>query len=139
MRRHTDDYLRSIPAFAACNDKQLAAISRLVETVDLPAGDIVVREGTFGQEAFLIVSGHAEVLRDGEIVATLGPGQYFGELSLLDRQPRNATVRMAEDGRVLSLSQRVFFTLLRDVPGLVDSLLTGLAQRVHQADTVGAR
>jgi CRP-like cAMP-binding protein len=136
-RSSPDDYLRAVPAFAACTDKQLAAISRLVETIDLPAGDVVVSEGTYGHEAFILVSGTAEVIRAGVPVATLEPGSCFGELSLLDHQPRNATVRMTTPGRVISLSQRVFFTLLRDVPGLVDALLTGLAQRVHQADVAG--
>lgn len=134
-RSSPDEYLRAVPAFAACTDKQLAAISRLVETIDLPAGDVVVREGTYGHEAFILVSGEAEVTRGGKQVATLTAGSYFGELSLLDHQPRNATVRMATEGRIISLSQRVFFTLLRDVPGLVDTLLTGLAQRVHEIDS----
>lgn len=129
-----DDYLRSLPMFRACTDKQMAEVSRLVETLDLPQGDVVVRQGSIGQEVFVLVSGAAEVVRDGTVVDTVGPGEFFGELSLLDPGPRNATVRMTSPGRVLSLSQRSFFTLLRDVPGVVEALLAGLAQRVHDAD-----
>jgi CRP-like cAMP-binding protein len=133
--RHTaDHYLQSIPAFSACSAKQIAHIARLVEAIDLPAGDVVVQQGSVGQEAFILASGSAEVIRDGEVIATLSPGAHFGELSLLDPAPRNASVRMTAPGRVLSLSPRVFFTLLQDVPGLVESLLTGLAQRAHADD-----
>jgi CRP-like cAMP-binding protein len=136
MRQQYEDYLRDVPVFSACTPKELAQIAQLVERVEVKAGDILVREGTRTSEFFLVMEGVAEVVRRGEVVARLGVGTHFGELAVLDPAPRNATVRIAEPGHVLVLGQREFYTLLRDVPGLVKQLLTGLAQRVHALDGV---
>jgi CRP-like cAMP-binding protein len=138
-RRHPyDEYLRNIPAFAACSDKELSHIISVVDTLDIAAGRTLTREGEPGTEAFILVRGRAEVEVGGAVVATLGPGQHFGELSLLDHNPRDATVRMVEDGRVLVLTPTAFFTLLRDVPGLVDAVLKALVPRVRTADRLAA-
>jgi CRP-like cAMP-binding protein len=134
MRAHYEDYLRDVPVFSACTQKELARIAASIERVDVHAGDVLVREGARASEFFIIQSGEALVTREGQFLAALGPGRHFGELALLDPAPRNATVVMTSDGQVLVLTQREFFTLLRDVPGLVKQLLTGLAQRVHSLE-----
>ena len=134
MRTQYEDYLRAVPVFSSCTPKELTAVAQLVERLDVKPGDTLVREGTRTNEFFLILSGTAEVSRDGVAVATLESGAHFGELAVLDPAPRNATVRMTSAGEVLVLSQREFYTLLRDVPGLAKQLLTGLAQRVHALD-----
>jgi CRP-like cAMP-binding protein len=138
MRNQYEDYLRAVPVFSSCTPKELSQIAQLVERVDVTSGDTLVREGTRTSEFFIIIAGEAEVSRDGEIVATLGSGDHFGELALLDPAPRNATVTMSSSGQVLVLAQREFYTLVRDVPGLVKQLLTGLAQRVHALDSTPA-
>jgi CRP-like cAMP-binding protein len=134
MRSQYEEYLRGVPVFSACTPKELTQIAQLVERIDVKSGDTLVREGTRTNEFFIIMSGEADVTRGGERVATLGPGRHFGELAVLDPAPRNATVTMTSAGQVLVLTQRDFYTLLRDVPGLVTQLLTGLAQRVHALD-----
>jgi CRP-like cAMP-binding protein len=134
MRQQYEAYLREVPVFSACTPKELAQIAQLVERVEVKAGDTLVREGTRTSEFFLLMEGAADVIRGGEVVATLRAGAHFGELAVLDPAPRNATVRMTQAGEVLVLGQREFYTLLRDVPGLVKQLLTGLAQRVHALD-----
>jgi CRP-like cAMP-binding protein len=134
MRHQYEEYLRSVPVFSSCSPKELSQIAQLVERVSVKPGDTLVREGTRTNEFFILLEGEAKVTRAGKLLATLGPGRHFGELALLDPAPRNATVSMANHGQVLVLAQREFYTLLRDVPGLVKQLLTGLAQRVHALD-----
>jgi CRP-like cAMP-binding protein len=138
MRQHYEDYLRAVPVFSACSPKELSQIAQIVERVDVKTGDMLVREGTRTNEFFIIHAGAADVIRNGEVVATLRAGQHFGELAVLDPAPRNASVRVVEPGQVLVLGQREFYTLLRDVPRLVKQLLTGLAQRVHALDGAAA-
>lgn len=134
MRTRYEEYLRAVPVFSSCDPKALSQIAHLVERVPVEPGEILVREGSRANEFFIVLSGEVRVTRGGRLIATLGAGAHFGELALLDPAPRNATVTMSTSGEVLVLAQREFFTLLRDVPGLVTQLLTGLAQRVHQLD-----
>ena len=136
MRSHYEDYLRGVPVFSACTQKELARIAGAIERIDVRAGDVLVHEGARASEFFIILSGEAQVTRAGQFLVVLGPGRHFGELALLDPAPRNATVAMTSDGQVLVLTQAQFFTLLRDVPGLVKQLLTGLAQRVHSLEPI---
>lgn len=133
--RHKDQriaHLRSVAMFQTCTDKELLEIGRLAEQVDVRAGEVLVREGRLGHEFYVVVAGKAEVVRDGRTVAILGPGDCFGELALLDPHPRTATVTMVEAGEVLEISQREFWSLLRDVPALPLKLLQGMARRLHQ-------
>ena len=133
--RHKDQriaHLRSVPMFQTCTDKELLQIGRLAEQIDVPAGEVLVREGRLGHEFYVVVAGKAEVSRDGRVLAVLGPDDYFGELALLDPHPRTATVTMVEAGEVLEISQREFWSLLRDVPALPLKLLQGMARRLHQ-------
>jgi CRP-like cAMP-binding protein len=136
MRAHYEDYLRAVPVFSACTPKELARIAGAIERIDVRAGDVLIHEGERASEFFIVLSGQAQVTRAGQFLAALGSGRHFGELALLDPAPRNATVSMTTDGQVLVLTQREFFTLLRDVPGLVKQLLTGLAQRVHSLEPI---
>jgi cAMP-dependent protein kinase regulator len=138
MKDHYENYLRAVPVFSACSQKELSNIASVIERLDVRAGDVLVHEGARASEFFIILSGEAQVTRQGQFLATLSPGRHFGELALLDPAPRNATVAMTTDGEVLVLTQREFFSLLHDVPGLVRQLLTGLAQRVHTLEPTPA-
>ncbi len=100
----------------------------------MPQGRVLCEEGTVGREFFFIVSGTAAVRRGGRKVATLGPGNYFGELSLLDRKPRSATVVSETEMSLLVLEQRRFNGLLDAMPALAHKLLVAMAQRIRDAD-----
>ena len=100
----------------------------------VPAGKVLVEEGTVGREFFLIVDGSARVERQGKKVAVLGAGSYFGELSLLDRRPRSATVVSETDLDVLVLDQRHFNALLDSVPTIARKLLSAMATRLREQD-----
>lgn len=135
MTDRYEDYLRAVPMFRGLSHRELAQLASVFERVTVPAGaELVVQGSTSEHEFFLILDGFAQVLRDGRQVATLGRGDYFGELALLDPAPRNATVRMTTPGELLIAGQREFWGLVDTVPALSRSLLAGLAQRVRAAE-----
>ena len=120
--------------FRALSKKDLGLVARLAEDYRVPAGQVFVHEGKRESQFYLIVSGKARVTRGRRTVATLGPGEYFGELALLDPGPRNATVTAQTDMEVLELGSRQFGGLLEEVPTIARKLLAGLARRLHEAD-----
>lgn len=135
--RNADAYLKhlaAVPMFAACTRKELATVAKCAEELSLEPGDVLVREGERAHEFFVIVEGSAVVTRGSELVTTLGSGDWFGELALLDRAPRNATVAAATATRVMVLGEREFNGLLSEVPSLARSVLAGMARRLHVAD-----
>ena len=135
MRRASSaDLLASVPLFSACSKKELAALARAAEERTLPAGTVVVREGAAGDAFYVVVAGQARVTRGGRTVATLGPGAFFGDLALLDRAPRNATVTTTADTDLVVLGQRTFLTMVDESPAFARKLLLGLARRLRDLD-----
>ncbi len=126
--------LKSVWLFSGCSASELRKIRSSLDEVTVPAGKVIVEEGRFGLEFFLIVSGSATVTRNGKKVATLGPGGYFGELALLDRKPRSATVVSDTEMDLVVLSQRQFNSVLQSVPSIARKLLAAMANRVREAD-----
>jgi CRP-like cAMP-binding protein len=84
--------VKRIPLFALLSDKEQKKVAQLADEVDAPAGTHLVDEGKFAHEFFVIEDGEAEVVHDGKTVATLGPGDFFGEIALLAAERRNASV-----------------------------------------------
>ena len=97
---------------------------------------MLTRQGATGGIAFVIASGRAEVTRDGRRLATLGPGDVVGELSLIDGEPRSATVTATSDLEVLELDRRDLVKLLRKAQPVVRKLLESLAQRLRDVDAL---
>ncbi len=127
-------YLTKVPLFSACSKKDLAVVAKHSEHLKISAGTEMTTEGRVGYEFYVIIDGKASVARDGRQINVLGPGDSFGELSLLDRAPRNATVTADTDIDALILGQREFTALLDIVPTLAHKLLIGLARRIHDVD-----
>ncbi len=126
--------LKSIWLFSSCTGAELRKIRSSLDSLSVPAGKVLVEEGRIGQEFFIIVDGTAAVTRNGKKVATLGAGNHFGELALLDRRPRSASVVTETDMDVLIMSQRQFNGLLESVPTIARKLLSALATRLREAD-----
>ncbi len=124
--------------FSTCSARELRTIRRALEEVTVPPDRVLVEEGTIGREFFLIVEGEASVRRNGRRLATLGPGQYFGELALLDRRPRSATIVSETEMLLLVLGQRQFNGMLDAVPALGRKLLAAMATRLREADLKAA-
>jgi CRP-like cAMP-binding protein len=121
--------------FRACSKRELMAIGRRAEDLTYHPGDAVVSEGTPANEFYVIAAGQARVSRKGRKLAELGPGAFFGELGLLARLPRDATVTAVTELEVLSVARRQFAAVLEEVPSVRDKLLTGMAQRLHELDS----
>jgi len=126
--------LKDIWLFSGCSGSELRKIRSALDELVVPAGKLLVEEGHVGLEFFLIVDGEARVTRNGRKVADLGPGSHFGELALLDRRPRSASVESVTELDVLVLSQRQFNGLLESVPSISRKLLAAMAGRLREAD-----
>jgi len=127
-------HLAEVPLFSALSKKDLQLVAKQAEPVHATAGQAIVTEGAAGADFFVILDGTARVERHGTKVAELGPGGFFGDLALLDRAPRNATVVAETDMELVKLGQRAFDDLIEHVPGFAKKLLAGLARRLRQQD-----
>jgi CRP-like cAMP-binding protein len=128
------DKLAEVPLFSACSRKDLQRIAKASDEVEVKAGRTLVDQGKTGHEFFLILDGTATVRANNRKLATLGPGDYFGELSLLSREPRDASVTADTDMKLLILGQREFTGLIDSIPGLAGKILSIMARRLRQAD-----
>lgn len=136
MARHdVTDHLAQVPLFAACSKKELARIAKATDEMHMEDGAVLTTQDDRSSEAFVIVSGNVVVKRNGRKVADLGPGSMIGELGLLDKGPRTATVTADGPVDVLVIGPREFAALLDDVPAISHKLLRSLAGRVRDLDT----
>lgn len=129
------DHLARVPLFSALSKKELQTIGRASDEIEVDEGKVLCEEGKPGHEFFLILDGEAAVKRGKKTVAKLSPGRYFGELSLLDRGPRSATVVADSPMTLLVLGQREFSGILDQLPGVSRKLLCSMAERLRDADT----
>jgi len=126
--------LEAVPLFQACTRKQLRAVARIAGVFDASADTVLIRAGQPGEEFFFIVEGTARVHVSAKKRVRLRPGDFFGEMSLLDGGPRSATVVAETPLRLLVIRRRDFSTLLHKVPGMTQNLLVTLCRRVRQAE-----
>ena len=129
------EHLANVKMFSSLNKKELRQVARVADVVTVDDGVTIVKEGTSGHEFYLILDGRAAVRRGNRKMAELGPGQYFGELALLDRGPRSATVVANGPVELAVIGQREFFALLDDVPALAHKLMVSMAGRLREADS----
>ncbi|HSM01471.1 MAG TPA: cyclic nucleotide-binding domain-containing protein [Acidimicrobiia bacterium] len=120
--------------FQGLSTKELGRVAKAADEVSLRAGSVVAEEGTDGDAFYLLADGAAVVNRNDKQIATLGTGDFFGEMSLLDDGPRSATVRLTRDSTLLVMHRRDFAGIIADMPGVARKLLRGLAARLREAD-----
>ena len=133
-RSDIDQTLAGIPIFSECTRKELKAISRLVTPVSISEGKVLVREGEPGREFMIIVEGSATVRRNGRKIASLGPGDFFGELAVLAGVPRTATVTADTKMVVEAMNRQEFSSLLDESPALAKKILMGAVKRLYAND-----
>ena len=124
------DLIKGVPLFSAASKQELAEIASIADEIDLPEGKVLIREGDAGREFFVLIEGTAVVERGGKKVASIGPGDFFGEISLISKTPRNATITTTSPVRALVITDRAFKQLLEHSPEIAVGVLTALAERV---------
>ncbi|MEL0284815.1 MAG: cyclic nucleotide-binding domain-containing protein [Ilumatobacter sp.] len=129
------DHLRSVPLFADLGDHELDVVGGATTEIDLKAGHTLIREGEIAHEMFVLVSGELEVTRGGETVATIDAGGFAGEMALLTRARRDATVTARTDVTDLHLDGRSFGSVLDEAPEIAVKMLPIVAARVVDNST----
>jgi CRP-like cAMP-binding protein len=132
-KRELADLLEDVALFSKCTARQRRTIARHAQIAELPEGVDLVRQGEPGDALFVILEGKAKVERDGVEVSHAEPGAYFGELAILDGEPRSATVTGTTPVKVAVIGIRMFRTMLREFPDLSEQLLIALAGELRAA------
>ena len=136
LRRRSEkvDVLKKVPLLSGLSRRDLDLIARVADEVKVEKGRVLTRQGGLGMEFLLLLEGSARVERDGKVIARLGPGDFFGEMSLIDGKPRSATVIADSPSALLAVQARSFRTLLDTVPGLQKKVLIALCGRLRATD-----
>ena len=122
--------LRRAPLFEGLSKKELTDLARVTEDLEVPAGDVLCKEGETGQEFFVIVDGETDITSKGKRVAARGGGDFVGEIALLEDTTRTATVTAKTPLRVFVLTGQDFRRLVRENPGVEQKVMRALARRV---------
>ena len=130
--------LRGVSLFETMSDKDLAAVGQLADTVDVPAGHTLMRQGASGGEMFVIASGGVLVEHDGHEIARLGPGDVVGEMALLSEGPRNSTVTANEPTTLFVLGHREFHSLMDQSSDVRRCVFDAVAKRIAMLEEMGA-
>jgi CRP/FNR family transcriptional regulator, cyclic AMP receptor protein len=133
------EILRGISLFSGCTATELSRLAQLFDEAWRAAGTTLVREGKPGAEFFVIVEGRARASLRGEHLATLAPGDFFGEMSLLEVAPRAATVVAETDLSLLVLEPRGFASLLAIAPTVGMKMMRSMSQRLRAMETVSSQ
>ena len=124
------DLIRRVPLFSSASKSELAEIASIADEIDLPDGKTIIREGESGREFFVLIEGSADVERGGRKVASIGAGDFVGEIALISKTPRNATITTTSPVRALVITDRAFRQLLDHSPQIQIGVLQALAERL---------
>ena len=124
------DLIKGVPLFSSASKQELAEIASIADEIDLPEGKTLIKEGDTGREFFVLIDGSAEVARGGKKVASISAGDFFGEIALIAKTPRNATITTTSPVRALVITDRAFRQLLDHSPKIQIGVLTALAERL---------
>ena len=128
----TDELLAAVPLFAGLSKTDLRDIGSLTSRVNVPKGRKLAHQGKAGREFIIVLTGTVDVVIDGEVVATCGAGDFFGEIALLEHGPRTASVVATTDVVVDVINRAEFSTLLADHPQIRDSLRATTETRLSE-------
>jgi CRP-like cAMP-binding protein len=124
------DLIKGVPLFADCSKKELAEVAGIADEIDLREGKELTTQGKPGREFFVLVEGEADVKKGSRRINRLGPGDFFGEISLVRQTPRTATVVATSPVRALVITDRSFRTLLQHSPEIQGKVMSALAARL---------
>jgi CRP/FNR family transcriptional regulator, cyclic AMP receptor protein len=122
--------LRRVPLFSSCSKRELSQIAAMTTEMDVAPAEVIVSEGDQTREFYIIVSGTADVSRQGTLLRSLQPGDSFGELAILLDAPRSATVSATSSTHLLVIDEPNFFKLIHEAEGLHRKIVTALCERL---------
>jgi CRP-like cAMP-binding protein len=122
--------IEKVPLFSRLSKKELEDVARIADELDLPKGKDMATEGDRGREFFVLLEGEADVRKGDQSINTMRKGDFFGEIALVTKMPRTATVTATTDVRVLVINERDFATLLKNSPEFGRNVAEALAERV---------
>jgi CRP/FNR family transcriptional regulator, cyclic AMP receptor protein len=125
------DALGRCPFFQGLSRNELIEIAKVTEDLEVDEGRVLTREGDSGSEFFVIIEGEVGVTKDGQEIRSLGPGDFFGEIALLEDTPRTATVTAKAPLRFFVLTRQAFRSMLAHQPELERKVLSALEERVR--------
>ena len=129
-RNQKVEVIKRVPLFGNCSKRELEQIASIADEIDLREGKVLIAEGKSGREFFVLLEGEAEVTKDGRQINRLGAGDFFGEIALVSRSPRTATVTATTPVRALVITDRSFRRLLEESPEIQLKVLEALAERL---------
>jgi CRP-like cAMP-binding protein len=129
-RNEKVELIKRVPLFSSCSRSELGEIAQIADEIDLPEGKELTKQGAAGREFFVLLEGDADVTKEGKSINTLGAGDFFGEISLVEDTPRTATVTATSPVRTLVITDRAFRRLLEEQPEIQRKVLVALAERV---------
>ena len=132
----TEELLAKVPLFAGLSTKELAEISALATRLDVSAGKELTRQGAPGREFIVILDGEVEVIIDGEPLKTLHAGDFVGEMALLEKRPRTATVVAKTPVSVYVIGRSEFTVLIADHPAIAQQLLATMAEHLAEDEAL---
>ena len=121
--------LKDVPFFSILSKKDLDAVARQTDEVDIREGKVLISQGEFGQEFFVVEEGTAEVTIDGKHIRDFGPGDFFGEMALLDEERRTATVTAKSPMKVIVMTRSSFRALDKSVPKVHKAVHDAIVER----------
>ena len=136
-RADIDEVVANIPIFSGCNKKELKAITRLLSSLSVSAGEVLTKQGGHGREFMIIESGTAIVRRNDRKVGTLQAGDFFGELAMLAGVARTATVVAQTDMVIDVLNPREFSSLLQENPAIATKIYLQAIRRLYEDNERG--
>jgi CRP-like cAMP-binding protein len=128
------ELLKRTPLLAGLSRHDIEEVGRLADEVDVPAGKVLMKQGDPGQEFYVIVDGAVRIERDGRLLNTLGPGDFFGDMALVVERPRTATATVDRDSQLLVLGHREFHSLMDRFPSIRMSVLESIALRLRDLE-----
>lgn len=137
LRRGADrkvDLLGKVPLFSECSQKELSKIASLADEIEVDEGAVLTKEGMPGRECFVVSEGSAKATLRGKKLASYGPGDVFGEMSLLDNEPRSATITADSDMILFVVDSRSFWGLCEQAPNVTRKIMKSISQRLRRVE-----